>query len=344
MSRPRRRPSVRRTATASAPTDVRHLVERALERRAALLAAPQTDVGRLFHAAADGLDGLVVERFGPLLVAQLHEGRLAAADTVARDLCAEVAQRLGCTAVYRKVFPLDRSAARLDLERLHRDRAPWIGTPAPPELVVREAGLRFLVRPYDGYATGLFLDHRAARACIRGLAAGRRVLNTFAYTCAFSVAAALGAAAETTSVDISRRSLEWGKRNLAANDVELERHRFICADVFDYYRRAMRQQRRFDLAILDPPTFARGREARGTFCLADDLDRLVAGAIDLVAPDGLVYLSVNHRGTPVQRLEQAVRTAARAQKRRWKRLDPPPLPEDFHGDPDYAKSVLVRIG
>jgi 23S rRNA (cytosine1962-C5)-methyltransferase len=341
--RPAARPPRAPPHGASVQQDSLHVVDAALARRAALLGAPDTTVGRLVHGPADGIAGLVIEKLGPVLVAQLFEGQWSLGEDVARALCAYVAERVGATAVYRKFYPRDRSAATRALERQHRDATPWIGAPAAPELAVREHGLTFLVRPYDGYLTGLFLDHRLNRLRVRELATGRRVLNTFAYTCGFTVAAALGGARETVSVDVSRRFLEWGKRNLTANGVPLDQQRFFCSDVFDYYRRAIRQKHRFDFVILDPPTFARVPGSQRTLVLAHDLERLVAGALPLLESGGILQLSVNHRGTSRRRLADAVAAAAHAQGRRCEWLAATPLPDDFCGDADYAKSLLVRL-
>ncbi len=316
-------------------------LDAALVRRAALLAAADTNVARLVHAAADGLPGFVLERLGPLLIVQLHEERLALTEETARELCAAAAERLGATAVYQKQYPAARTSVRPDLDARHRDPRPWLGTPAPAELPVLEHGLTYLVRPYDGYLTGLFLDHRGARRWVRAEASGRRILNLFAYTCAYTVAAAAGGAAATASVDVSRKALEWGKRNLAANGMTLGPHRFYAADVFEYFRRATRQRHRFDLVLLDPPTFARNRAGR-PFVLRADLDRLVAGALSLLAPGGRLLLSVNHRETPRVRLRHAVERAAGACGQRVRPLEPPPGPEDFAGDPGYATSVLFE--
>ncbi len=340
--RPARKPARRKPPAPRSASDP-SCIHEALARRAGLLADPHTDVARLFNGAADGIDGLVIERFGTVLIAQLHAGRLALGEDAARDLCERVAREVGATAVYRKVFPKDRTTPQRELDRWHRDPTPWIGTPVKPEIDVREAGITFLVHPYDGYATGLFLDHRTGRARVRELAAGRRVLNAFAYTCGFTVAAALGSAARTVSVDISKRYLEWGQRNLAANHLSLDAHRFIRSDVFDYYRRAARQGQHFDHIILDPPTFARLKSPRRSFSLPDDLERLVAGALDLLDAEGCLQLSVNHRGTSQAQLKQTVTGAVRAQHRRCEFLEPPAPPADFRGDPGYAKSVLARV-
>jgi 23S rRNA (cytosine1962-C5)-methyltransferase len=316
----------------------------ALERRAALLADPQTNVARLCNGATDGLAGLVVERLGEVLVAQLHEGRLALTEDTVQMLCASARQSTFARAVYRKQFPKDRSAALARLAQLHADPQPWLGEPVPAEIPVREHGVTFLVRPYDGYATGLFLDHRTQRVCARELAAGRRVLNAFAYTCGFAVAATLGGAATTVNVDVSKKYLEWGKRNLAANGIDLAAHRFLAADIFDYYRRALRQQHRFDYIILDPPSFGRAKRPQRTFSITADLERLVAGALALLQSGGYLQVSVNHGPTSVARLEQVARAACGAAGRPCRVLAPPVPPADFRGDAEAAKVILVEVG
>lgn len=332
----------RRAALPAKLGQAQRRLEAALDARARLLADPQTTVCRVLNGAADGFDGLVIEKLGDVLVAQLHEGRLALPVSAARQLCERIRRQLNARAVYAKFFGRDRAAAARDTDARQRDPVPWLGEPVEAELAVLENGIRFLVRPYEGYSVGLFLEHRANRPRVRRLAAGRRVLNAFAYTGGFSVAAALGGAAGTVSIDVSKRFLEWGKRNFAANGLDPDSHTFICSDIFDYYRRARRQRRRFDLIILDPPTFARLRRPKRTFAIAEDLDRLVAGAVELLDPDGHLLLATNHRGTPRRRLERSVAEACAS--RGWEVIERPRLPADFRGDPDYAKSVLVRVG
>jgi 23S rRNA (cytosine1962-C5)-methyltransferase len=339
----RRPPPSARAAAHPFPPLAADRLEAALAVRTHLLNDPRTTAGRLFNGAADGIDGLVIEKLGDVLIVQLHEQRLALDENSAREVCVRAVERLQARAAYRKVFPKDRSAELTGRARFHTDPTPWIGTPVEPEFAVAEGGVRFLVRPYDGYSTGLFLEHRANRQRVRTLAAGRRVLNAFAYTCGFTVVAALGQAVETVSVDISRRFLEWGKRNLSANSLPLAGHAFICSDIFDYYRRAQRQGRGFDLIILDPPTFARAKKPRRAFTVTEDLDRLVLGAVKLLAAGGYLLLCTNHRATPHRRLEQAVAAAAAGLGRRPELAERPELPEDFRGDPDYAKSILVRV-
>lgn len=319
------------------------MIDAALHRRSALLADQATNAFRLFNSAGDGGEGLVVEQLGDVLVVQTHEGRCQFDDEELRSACEYVLKHRGCRAAYRKVFPKDRSSQLAVLEKLHNDPTPWIGAPVEPEVVIRESGLQFLVHPYDGYSTGIFLEHRSQRDRIRRLAAGKRVLNTFAYTCGFSVAAAAGGALETTSVDLAIKSLEWGKRNFAASGIALDAQKFIASDIFDYYRRANRQRRRFDVIILDPPTFSRTKRPARVFSIKEHLHELTRGALSLLDPDGIVLLCTNHRQTSAGALEWSLRDAARSTGRSTELIERPELPADFAGDPDFAKSILVRV-
>ncbi len=324
------------------PPDRRRRLDGAIAARESLLSDKLTNACRVFNGVRDGIDGLVIERFGDVLIAQLHEGRLTLDEREARACCAHVADRLGARAVYRKMFARDRTAAPPAVDQGHHNPVPWIGTAVDEEIVIHEHGARYVIRPYDGYSVGLFLEHRENRRQIRALAGGRRVLNTFAYTCAFSVSAALGGAAETVSVDIAKRTLDWGKRNFLANDLTPDDHKFRVADTLDFCRRAQRRQERFDLVILDPPSFSRARNSRRVFNLDAQLDELVAAALPVIAPGGLLLLATNHRTIRYHRLEQALRRACAGRKLQSSSRQK--LPPDFQNDPDYSKSILAEIG
>ncbi len=316
-------------------------IQAAVQARQPLIAGGFTDALRLFHGPADGIDGLVIERLGPALVVQCLEGRLRLLESDVRAAVEGLHLRLGTDAAYRKVFVADRAAVPENIARELRDPQPWIGRPVEPEYAIREHGLRFLVRPYDGFSTGLFLEHRDSRRRVRELADGRRVLNLFSYTCGFSVAAAAGGATATASVDLSKKHLEWGKRNFAINGLALEGHRFYCCDVFEFFRRARRQRLRFDLAVLDPPTFSRTRRPARTFSVERQLPDLLGGVIDLLEPGGTLLLATNCRRLGLPAMEQAIAEAAGS--RGIDHLENLPLPPDFAGDPDYARMLLVRL-
>ena len=121
--------------------------------------------------------------------------------------------------------------------------------------------------------------------------AGMELLNTFAYTCGFSVCAAK-AGARTTSLDLSRKYLEWGKRNFALNGLNAAQHSFINGDVFDWLRRLAKKQRRFDVVVLDPPTFSQSKE-HGVFQVEKDFGELVTAAVPLLTASGVLFASTN---------------------------------------------------
>lgn len=316
-------------------------VDRALAVRASLLSDPALDAVRVFHGAGDGLDGLVVEKFGPVCIVQLHEEKLNLSVDEVRALAELFHRRLGVTATYRKAFLRDRARIPAHIAALHTDPRPWIGEASEEEFAVRENGLRLLIRPYAGFSVGLFLEHRDNRRRVRERASGRRVLNVFSYTGGFSVAAAMGGAASVASVDVSRKYLEWSRRNFAASSLDTSPHRFYCSDVFEFYGRARRQGLRYDLIVLDPPTFSRRPGTRKVFEIERDLDRLVAGAVELLDPGGLIFLATNSRGLPAARLEESLIHALGPG--RFAISDRPVLPVDFAGDAGFSKSVWARL-
>lgn len=169
-------------------------------------------------------------------------------------------------------------------------------------LIVQEAGLKFGVNLVDYVDTGLFLDHRITRAKVRAESAGKRVLNLFAYTGAFTVYAAAGGASRTVSVDLSSTYARWTEDNLALNGLAGERHVVVVADVVEWLRQqgAERESGRqsaepFDLAVIDPPTLSRSKRA-ATFEVQRDHAHVIASVLRLMVPGGVVYFSTNFQG------------------------------------------------
>ncbi len=163
---------------------------------------------------------------------------------------------------------------------------------AEKSAVVKERGLRFSVDFSAGYSAGLFCDQRTNRAHLETIEP-ERVLNCFAYTCAFSVAAAR-AGAETLSVDLASKALDTGRRNFELNGMAGKRHRFFADDVFSVLPRLARRAEVFDVIILDPPTFSRGKGGR-VFRADDDFQRLLELALPLLTKGGSLLASTNSR-------------------------------------------------
>ena len=163
------------------------------------------------------------------------------------------------------------------------------------EFVIVESGLRFLVN-LDAYLdTGLFPDHRALRALVRERAAGRRVLNLFAYTGSFTVYAAAGGAVASDTVDLSNTYLDWAARNFALNGLDSRQHTLIRADVLTWLDRARVEGRRYELIVLDPPAFSNSKAMDGVLDIQRDHALLVKSTRALLAPGGELFFSSNLR-------------------------------------------------
>jgi len=164
---------------------------------------------------------------------------------------------------------------------------------AGAEFIVHENGLNFMIRPADYLDVGLFLDHRNTRQMVRKEAAGKRVLNLFAYTGSFSVYAAAGGAATTLTVDMSNTYLQWADRNLALNGFASGPHRLLQADVTSWLREPNKEL--YDLIVLDPPTFSNSKRMHGTLDTQRDHVWMLNSALQRCAPGGTVFFSTNYR-------------------------------------------------
>jgi len=250
-------------------------LDTALARRKELVTALASDLAayRLVNGDGDGFDGLTVDRYGPALLVEQH---LRRADPA--PLLAALTARLG------------EAQPTFFKQRWSRDEAPRSGLQVsgeghPSAFEVRERGLRFSVDLARGEHTGLFLDTRAARAVARREARARRVLNLFAYTGAFGVAAADGGARSTTNVDNKRTLLDVARRNYALNDAPADTRTFLDGDAIRFLNRTARGRGRFDLVIVDPPPRFKKRGGRG-FHAREGYGRLVARCLSVLAPGG----------------------------------------------------------
>lgn len=191
-------------------------------------------------------------------------------------------------------------------------------SPSSEPFAVEEQGLRFWVELSGHIDTGLFLDHRLTRARVQDEARGKRFLNLFAYTGAFTVYAAAGGARETTSVDLSKAYLDWAQRNLALNGRSGPSHHFVRADAREWLRS---QRDAFDLIVLDPPSFSASKAMRGTLDIQRDHVALLRETLAVLAPSGALYFSTNFRGFQLSAEATALG--------RFEELTPRSIPEDF---------------
>jgi len=226
---------------------VRRRLDEALALRRATLPA-DLDAYRVLNGEGDRLPGVVVDRYGDFLVCQFLTAGAA-------RLASAAVEGLGERLAPRGIFERSEGAVRTE-EGLAGARGVLAGEEPPARVAIVEDGARFLVDVLHGQKTGFFLDQRESRARVRALAAGRRVLNAFAYTGGMGITAALGGAAEVVSVDTSRPALALAEEAWAANGLPAARGRFVVADVFEFLREGSEP---YDLIVLDPPPFVRRR-------------------------------------------------------------------------------------
>lgn len=281
--------------------------------------------------------GLVAEIWSDVVVLHAYEGQYRGDLDVLKTRATIEREKRSARSVYLKPFPLDRNRPEAFLP--WDSRLPLVGE-AVEELVVRENGHRFLIRPPETFSVGLFMDQRAHRAFLQNRVQGKRVLNLFAYTCGFSVYAAKGGATEVVSVDLSGRYLEWGQQNFRQNDLPVADHKFYRTDVMEQLRRSHKRGERFDRIILDPPTFSRNDRGK-VFRIAKDWPELWQACGALLPAGGELFFSCNFAGWSRGDFETAWRQAIG--ERLDKVIPLPALPDDFREEKEPLHAVLVSL-
>ncbi len=316
--------------------------------RAAVIEPEATNAFRAIHGASDGWPGWYVERLGDFLLSQ--SGQPLRVDQ--RDGLARLLKTFAARGAYHKI--LSQQVRRTTTAEASPQRV--LGEAAPERFEIMENGVRFELSFNEGYSMGLFLDQRDnRRRILTGYIAAdfsnselrtpnSELLNVFAYTCGFSVCAAR-AGARTTSLDLSRKYLEWGRRNFTVNGLDPAAHEFIYGDAFDWLRRLAKKGRRFDTVLLDPPTFSQSKES-GVFRVEKDYAKLVTAALPLVKPGGILLASTNATDWPPEAFLAEVETAVLHARREILQQHYFPQPPDFpvsRAEPAYLKTVWLQI-
>ena len=275
-------------------------IEQAAAFRAALPAARHTNALRLVHGEADGLPGVVVDRYADVLVAQFLS---AGAERWRDEILDALVEATGCEAIYERsdveVRTLEGLEPRAGFARGNRDarRCP-----------IAEYGLNFRVDVEAGQKTGFFLDQRENRQRVRSLAAGREVLDGFAYTGGFSIASLAGGAQRVVALESSVPALEVARENLAANSLDAARIEFVQANVFAHLRLLRDRGAAFDLVVLDPPKFApTAAQVKNAARAYKDINLL---ALKLLRPGGLLATFSCSGGVSAELFQSIVAGAA----------------------------------
>ncbi len=270
------------------PAVLEQRLQAAFVKRLALVNRADSTAFRVVNGSGDAISGLTIDRFADVLVVSLYEYLDSSAESV---LLGCITKTLPCSSVYLKRRPKEaRHVANTQRTELAPLEAVWGEN--LESLTVLESGMRFLIRPGGDLSVGIFLDMRDTRAWLRTHIGSSTVLNCFAYTCGFGVAASLGGALRVVNLDLSKKVLDWGTENYRLNGIVPRSTDFIHGDVFEWFKRFVRRGDKFDAIILDPPSFATAAKRR--FSVAANYDDLVAAAAELLEPNGLLLACCNH--------------------------------------------------
>ena len=309
------------------------LFRQAKEKRSAYYQDDLTTAFRLFNQEGDGFGGLTVDLYGDYVVFSWYNSYVYQIRKVISE-------------AFRQVFPEVLGAyEKIRFKGLDYESAHVYGQEAPDFFTVLENGVLYQVFMNDGLMTGIFLDqHEVRGSLVDGLAMGKSLLNMFSYTAAFSVAAAMGGASQTTSVDLAKRSRELSQAHFQANGISTDEHRFIVMDVFEYFKYAKRKDLTYDVIVLDPPSFARNKKQ--TFSVAKDYHKLISQSLEILNPGGIIIASTNAANVSRQKFTEQIDKGFAG--RSYQILNKYGLPADFaynkkDESSNYLKVISMKV-
>lgn len=309
--------------------------QQALTNRQVLLHSEDTDTFRLFNAEGDGIPGLTVDYYaGYAVISWYSEGVYLYKEEI--------------VAAFQTAFPFVKGLYEKRRYQKDDEKASGFvyGEKAPAPHYVKENNVMYATYLDEGWMTGIFLDQRHVRRdLMETYAPGKTVLNTFSYTGAFSVAAAMGGAIQTTSVDVANRSLEKTREQFAINGINPDDHRIHVMDVFEYIQYAKRKKLTFDVIVVDPPSFARTKKR--TFSVLKDYGAMVEDLIDISSEKGMFIISSNAANYKRKKFRSDLEQAFRNKGIGYSIVKEYGLPEDFatiKGNPtsNYLKVFVVQ--
>lgn len=304
----------------------------ALNKRTKFFHDPDTTAFRVFNGEGDGIGGLIIECFdGYYVVNWYSKGIYSFRDEILNSLKTLVDYK----GIYEK--------KRFSEEGKYIDQDDFImGQRAESPIIVKENGVKLAIYLNDGAMVGVFLDQRQVRKAIMDrYSKDKRVLNTFSYTGVFSVFASLGGAKITTSVDLANRSLPKTIEMFNINNIDEKNHEIIVEDVFKYFKYAERREIKFDLVILDPPSFAQAKNFK--FSADKDYKELIKDAITLTEDGGVILASTNSSSFNMEKFKDFIRDAFWESKGKYEILEEYSLPGDFKVLDEFKEGNYLKV-
>lgn len=293
---------------------------------------PDTTAFRFFNGEGDGIGGLIIDHYDGHYVMNWYSKGIYTFKKYVLQALQEVVE---VKSIYEK--------KRFDTKGQYVEDDDFVLGEQPEfPLLVKENGVQFAVYLNDGAMVGVFLDQRDVRRVIRDkYSNGKHVLNMFSYTGAFSVFAAVGGATKTTSVDLANRSLSKTEEQFKVNSINPEEHNIVVMDVFNYFKYAIKKNLKFDMVVLDPPSFAKSKKF--TFSAAKDYKNLLKETIQITEDHGIIVASTNCSTFDMKKFKQFIDSAFKESNERYKILEQFSLPADFKTIPEFKEGNYLKV-
>lgn len=303
----------------------------AITKRSAYFNDPQTTAFRILNGEGDNFGGLTIDWYDNYLVLSWYNLSIYQHQKEIVELLSEIIPDV--KGIYEKI--------RFKSENLPESSFVW-GSEAPEPLIVKENGVNYATYLNEGLMTGIFLDQKEVRNyLVDGFSSGQTLLNTFSYTGAFSVAAAVGGASHTTSVDLAKRSIEKTEEQFRVNGIDPETQTIFVMDVFNYFKYAEKKGFSFDVVVLDPPSFARNKKK--TFSVAKDYGKLTTEAVRLINKKGKLIASTNAANVNFDKFEKMVEKGIKEAGRGFKQQRVFRLPSDFAVSNTFSEGNYLKV-
>ena len=307
-------------------------LQAALDKRSIFFKSSKTNAFRVFNGEGDGIGGLIIDYFDGYYVLNWYSrGIYQYRDHVINNL----KKMVDFKGIYQK--------RRYEVGGKFIDEDGFVmGERGEFPLLVKENDVQFAVYLNEGAMVGVFLDQRDVRKRIRDkYAEGRTVLNTFSYTGAFSVFAALGGAARTTSVDVANRSYGKTIEQFSVNGIDFDAHDILVEDVFNYFKYAQKKNLKYGMVILDPPSFARTDKFK--FAAEQDYKDLLKDAISITEEQGIIVASTNCSAFDMKKFMIFIDEAFKESGCSYKVLESHALPRDFVTSKQFKEGNYLKV-
>lgn len=302
----------------------------AKQKRNAYFHSEDTNAFRIFNGEGDGIGGFTIDYYAGYAVVSWYNTTI-------------YHHRQLIMQSFLKVYPevlgiYEKNRFKSDLSESNH----FFGKAAPEPLIVKENNVHFATYLDEGWMTGIFLDQHEVRGrFVDGIARGKRVLNMFSYTGAFSVAATFGGAISTTSVDLAKRSLEKTKEQFLVNGLALENHKIHVMDTFDYFRYAKKKGLQYDVIVLDPPSFA--RNGKKVFTVAKNYGDLITDSLPILADKGMIVASTNASNVSIAKFKKMIEKSFQTAHVQYRLIESYQLPTDFVSNEKYEESNYLKV-